>query len=480
MLPAAVKMAVLLDLLCYQCHTDSIMNIEPAILLMDRSADKYPQVVNWVVEFLFSMVHSFNPLLSDFFQNNMVKAFQAAISKHVIKNLDRIYRGKKVETKTKEIFYDLVYERVTESNITVDTTPTAGEVRTHEEAFGEASPVTPNLSRRESSIDEAEVSEELWMFGDTVQEFILACSQGNAPAVSELMTKIVSVVRKVHVPMQILAASVGPSFQTFLDVSGPDGTSIVNDVFRQLFAASESDPQAFDILLSFLRAMAQVASQLGWQFLSFVSRHENLESSCRIYGQYEEPMTPYGFGQDLKALAENDVEAFFEMIPVWLKHMPKGLAVNNMELVHQICASLDPSELYKMTWKIGTQQIELMTRSPSAEELRSTLEWDSFEQQNFWTVFRSSFTVYDKTRFDSLTTNLLPFLGSLTQENQSSIYSSFPEAAAGVIDFCKQVHQLAKSTDLVSCLMGENIDNNHRAPAYAPRERGYQLRCHQW
>ncbi len=91
-----MKTALLFDWFCYASNRNSIMLvgtayvscfhecIEPAILLMERSLERYSDVTKWCLEHLYDLVNSFHPPLKSQFHRHVSTAIQDILAKGVI------------------------------------------------------------------------------------------------------------------------------------------------------------------------------------------------------------------------------------------------------------------------------------------------------------------------------------------------------------------------------------------------------------
>ncbi|KAJ1979316.1 hypothetical protein H4R34_002870 [Dimargaris verticillata] len=83
-----VKLALLYDWLFYDPAVDSIMSIEPAILLMERSLEKYPYFTTILMEFLDFTIREYHPPLRQFLGKRVHGAMQDILAKSVIRSLE--------------------------------------------------------------------------------------------------------------------------------------------------------------------------------------------------------------------------------------------------------------------------------------------------------------------------------------------------------------------------------------------------------
>ncbi|KAG0035664.1 Integrator complex subunit 3 [Podila clonocystis] len=90
---ANIKLALFYDWLFYDPARDSIMNIEPAMLLMERSLMREPWVTAILVEFLHFTVLNYHPTLREVIQKHVGMAMQVLVDKQVIKKIGLIYQA---------------------------------------------------------------------------------------------------------------------------------------------------------------------------------------------------------------------------------------------------------------------------------------------------------------------------------------------------------------------------------------------------
>ncbi|KAG0344649.1 Integrator complex subunit 3 [Podila humilis] len=88
-----LKLALFYDWLFYDPQKDSIMNIEPAMLLMERSFTvmREPYLTSYFLEFLHFTVLNYHPPSKEFIQKHVGLAAQTLLEKQVIKKLGPMY-----------------------------------------------------------------------------------------------------------------------------------------------------------------------------------------------------------------------------------------------------------------------------------------------------------------------------------------------------------------------------------------------------
>lgn len=83
-----VKLALFYDWLFFDERVDTIMNIEPAVLLMVHSIPKYVDITHALLEFLLHLVDSYDVERKSVMVKGVSSAFQLLVRKGVIRSLD--------------------------------------------------------------------------------------------------------------------------------------------------------------------------------------------------------------------------------------------------------------------------------------------------------------------------------------------------------------------------------------------------------
>ncbi|RKP05937.1 protein-domain-containing protein, partial [Thamnocephalis sphaerospora] len=100
---ANVKLAIFYDYLFYDPAVDSIMNIEPAILLMYRSVDKYAYITGTLLEFLLFCVDEYYPPLQEVIRRHVQGALADILQKGVINSLVPIVECPAIDTHVRDL-----------------------------------------------------------------------------------------------------------------------------------------------------------------------------------------------------------------------------------------------------------------------------------------------------------------------------------------------------------------------------------------
>ncbi|CAO3638816.1 unnamed protein product [Cunninghamella blakesleeana] len=103
---ANVKTALIFDWLFFT-PTDNIMFIEPAMLLMERSVERYPYITATLLEFIYHSVNEYYPPLKDYMAGSVACGMQTMLNKSVIRSLLPIYNQPTIDDHVKSIMTKL-------------------------------------------------------------------------------------------------------------------------------------------------------------------------------------------------------------------------------------------------------------------------------------------------------------------------------------------------------------------------------------
>ncbi|KAJ2077707.1 hypothetical protein H4R24_004972, partial [Coemansia sp. RSA 988] len=104
---ANVKLALFYDWLCYDPQRDSIMNIEPGVLLITRSIDRYAYLTASLVEFLSFVVDAYAPALTSVVHRSIGMVMLVAVEKGVVPSLAPVCEHPRIDTATRRQLHHL-------------------------------------------------------------------------------------------------------------------------------------------------------------------------------------------------------------------------------------------------------------------------------------------------------------------------------------------------------------------------------------
>ncbi|KAJ1820330.1 hypothetical protein LPJ56_003458, partial [Coemansia sp. RSA 2599] len=104
---ANAKLALFYDWLLYDARVDSIMNIEPGVLMMARSVDKYAYLTSSLIEYLAFVCDAYYPPLAADIREGVASAMRDAVDKGVVPSLLPLYEHPRIEAATRRQMYFL-------------------------------------------------------------------------------------------------------------------------------------------------------------------------------------------------------------------------------------------------------------------------------------------------------------------------------------------------------------------------------------
>jgi integrator complex subunit 3 len=84
---ANAKLALFYDWLFFEEGRDSVMNVEPAMLLMVNSVSQYTEITNMLLEFLFLLVENYDVRRKEAIADCVRRAFGVLVKKGVVPSL---------------------------------------------------------------------------------------------------------------------------------------------------------------------------------------------------------------------------------------------------------------------------------------------------------------------------------------------------------------------------------------------------------
>ena len=105
---ANAKLALFYDWLFFEEREDSIMNVEPAILLMINSLPEYAGLTQTLMEFLILLVRHYDEDRRDLVLRGVGKAFKAVLEKGVVRSLDVLCDSAAISPALRESFGELI------------------------------------------------------------------------------------------------------------------------------------------------------------------------------------------------------------------------------------------------------------------------------------------------------------------------------------------------------------------------------------
>ncbi|ORZ24452.1 protein-domain-containing protein [Absidia repens] len=125
MVAANVKTALIYDWLFFTPN-DNIMFIEPAMLLMERSVERYPLITSSLLEFINHSVNEYYKPMNDYMISGIKNGMQAMLSKTVIRSLVPIYRCHSIDNNTRNIM-QLLFGEIEALPLTKTTSATGSD-----------------------------------------------------------------------------------------------------------------------------------------------------------------------------------------------------------------------------------------------------------------------------------------------------------------------------------------------------------------
>ncbi|KAJ2317381.1 hypothetical protein IWW52_003159, partial [Coemansia sp. RSA 2704] len=270
---ANAKLALFYDWLFYDPKSDTIMNIEPGVLIIAQSVDKYTFMTALFIEFLAYESDAYSPELVPAIRGSIGLAMQDAVEKGVIPSIMPIYEHLRIEvdiqqnlaaeTRTLDPVSRMFQEEFSISDIELasegptDAENTNGISDTTEEggAPEDAALVASAEPLPEISVEQALEDTSLWLFGSTLQTFVdsVAAAEPDVKQIGRSVKEIVDMFAQSEASISAITRVLASIFSDSLDMEDAETNA-------ELAATGESsDGLEHDLLHYILTAAADYA-----------------------------------------------------------------------------------------------------------------------------------------------------------------------------------------------------------------------------
>jgi hypothetical protein len=206
-----VRLSLLFDWICYNPSAESIMNIEPALLLLERNIEKHSYISNWVLEYLSELINVIHPSYKDLFLKRASLAINDSVEKGVIKGLNHIVNSAHLTSECKAFLLTITGQNSVSSFEEL-------EDMINNDSFQEDSIIQDESMEinhdKVEQISEVNVADDrLWMFGEKLVD--LQNSIDHPETFVSIMTGVINTLFSVdEIPIETLGSVLSVLFST--------------------------------------------------------------------------------------------------------------------------------------------------------------------------------------------------------------------------------------------------------------------------
>ncbi|KAJ2650250.1 Integrator complex subunit 3 [Coemansia sp. RSA 1250] len=449
---ANAKLALFYDWLFYNPQSDNIMNIEPGVLIIAQSVDKYAFMTASFIEFLAFVSDAYSPAQAPAIRQAVGTAMQDAVDKGVVSSLMPIYEHPRIEVSIRQNLYYLFPQLVppvvvpptvsdepakaddTELHITPPSSP---EISSN--PVQQPQPITPAIpialdpvsrmfqdelvNSTESDIYTGGLPEDVALQADTdatklsleqalrdageLPSFVdqAQSAEPDIAQISNLASEIVDICAQSDTPIPAAARILSVMFCESLEMedietnaelkaTGEDNDALEHDVLHHVInaAAKYTDHSSAQKIYSLLVHLTEHKLDVGFRWLLFsVVDKQQPWLYTQYVDQYATGTLSAALVRDLSTMQERFPGLFYTVLPQIYAAFADAF-VGCHGIVKSVLALIDQPQVYRLNTLIlrGTLQLTGYQAASIAAIIGMALDCNAFEQVCFWQLLTAA------------------------------------------------------------------------------------------
>ncbi|KAK3595164.1 hypothetical protein CHS0354_002764 [Potamilus streckersoni] len=462
------KLSLFYDWFFFDPEKDSIMNVEPGILVMYHSMRPHPAITATLLDFLCRIMNNFCPALLEPVKAGIFTSLRTILDKRVLQSLSPLFDNPKLDKELRSLirdnFSEFCSQDVKEDPSNNNNHKEVGELdngnhildnNMSEAAFSDEEEEIPlrKLSEdfffrpiceipRYQPIDITDHLQQL--FGDIRDYTMQLQSENDQETQCEIMDRLMQTVVTEEDFDQDTATTLATclcqilinQFSSNLLPQELDDESIEDSTGTPLFvmlrflsSTPEEDPNRLP-LLQLLGEMYSIQPRIGYHLLYFLKVGKINDEKMATYRDFCKGLDNRDLKSclisDLKLCQEDDVRLFTFLMPDIYTHFP-SIAVGNAELLHMIVSSIDGTQLQDLICQILQGHLVMFRKDSFLSILNASLEWETLEQYFLWQLITAHnipvehiMPILPKLEFTTHAEALTSILCLLKQESPTS------------------------------------------------------------
>lgn len=425
------KLALFYEWLFFSPDKDSIMNIEPAILVMHHSMKPHPAITATLLDFMCRIIPHFFPPLEGQVRQGVFNSLNFIMEKRVLAHLAPLFDNPKLDRELRSMLRERFPEfcsspspptevKMEESAaMEMDNNDMAmdkedGCYDNTEAAFSDDEEEVNNKGKKrefrfhpikETYIEEpADITPYIDQLDETMKEKVLQLQKGSdTEAQCEVMQEMVDLILEEDFEteqMSTLASCLAELFKGHFrgDVLPDDITEESLEesvskpvclVFRNLCQMQE-DNSGFSVLLEMLSELYQKQPKIGYHLLYYLKASKAAMGKMSLYESFAQA-TALGdlhtcLMMDMKACQEDDVRLLCYLTPSIYSQFPDE-TLRSGELLNMIVAVIDSTQLQELMCHVMMGDLVMFRKDSVLNILIQSLDWETFEQYSTWQLF---------------------------------------------------------------------------------------------
>ncbi|XP_014895047.1 integrator complex subunit 3 [Poecilia latipinna] len=423
------KLALFYDWLFFNPEKDSIMNIEPAILVMHHSMKPHPAITATLLDFMCRIIPHFFPPLETQVRQGVFNSLNFIMEKRVLAHLAPLFDNPKLDRELRSMLRERFPEFCSPPSPPTEVKmeeAVSMEMDNHvldkeegcydhtEAAFSDDEEEVNNKGKKrefrfhpikEEVIEEpADITPWLDQLDDTMKEKVQQIQKtSDTETQCEVMQEVVDLIMEDDFDTEQMSALASCLAELFKDhfrgevlpeeiteesleesVSKP-----VCLIFRNLVTMQE-DNSGFSVLLDMLAELYQKQPKIGYHLLYYLKASKAANGKMMLYESFAQA-TALGdlhtcLMMDMKACQEDDVRLLCYLTPSIYSEFPDE-TLRSGELLNMIVAVIDSMQLQELMCHVMMGNLVMFRKDSVLNILIQSLEWETFEQYSTWQLF---------------------------------------------------------------------------------------------
>ncbi|TDH15598.1 hypothetical protein EPR50_G00010550 [Perca flavescens] len=419
------KLALFYDWLFFNPEKDSIMNIEPAILVMHHSMKPHPAITATLLDFMCRIIPHFFPPLESQVRQGVFNSLTFIMEKRVLAHLAPLFDNPKLDRELRSMLRERFPEfcsspspptevKMEESvSMEMDNNVMDKEEGCYDSTEAAFSGTTKRRKEegvpfhpiKEAVVEEpADITPWLDQLDDTMKEKVQQLQKtSDTETQCEVMQEVVDLIMEEDFDpeqMSALASCLAELFKDHFrgDVLPDDITdesleeSVSKPVcliFRNLVTMQE-DNSGFSVLLDMLAEFYQKQPKIGYHLLYYLKASKAANGKMMLYESFAQA-TALGdlhtcLMMDMKACQEDDVRLLCYLTPSIYSEFPDE-TLRSGELLNMIVAVIDSTQLQELMCHVMMGNLVMFRKDSVLNILIQSLDWETFEQYSTWQLF---------------------------------------------------------------------------------------------
>uniref|UniRef100_A0A8C3IKJ1 Integrator complex subunit 3 n=1 Tax=Chrysemys picta bellii TaxID=8478 RepID=A0A8C3IKJ1_CHRPI len=413
------KLALFYDWLFFSPEKDNIMNIEPAILVMNHSMKPHPAITATLLDFMCRIIPNFYPPLEVHVRQGVFNSLTHIVEKRVLAPLAPLFDNPKLDKELRAMLREKFPEFCSSPS-----PPIEGRAPGSSGRGGLSWPAHGSWSCRlteaalhwgkrefrfhpikETIVEEpVDITPFLDQLDESLKDKVLLLQKGSdTEAQCEVMQEIVDQVLEEDFDseqLSILASCLQELFKAHFrgEVLPEEITeeSLEESVGKPLYlifrnlCQMQEDNSSFSLLLDLLSELYQKQPKIGYHLLYYLRASKAAAGKMNLYESFAQA-TQLGdlhtcLMMDMKACQEDDVRLLCYLTPSIYTEFPDE-TLRSGELLNMIVAVIDSAQLQELVCHVMMGNLVMFRKDSVLNILIQSLDWETFEQYCTWQLF---------------------------------------------------------------------------------------------